>query len=363
MDLQVFVFTWNTQTVRYNVNNGPTADFVHVLSDRIISSEHNYDLVVIGLQEDAIRDSPLLADKDSLLGNGIAAKYELLEILSLSGWGSTTYKALKNEWEYRPRGLRLAVFKRKDLVIKIEKVESMDMVCPGIRDWFTCGKGGLAVSLHTSLGKVCFLNVHLPFNSRSIIQDPVDKISYRHEAVMWQAKCLRTLYEYTVDEYLPDYLIILGDLNFRVQIRTESGATDIATRIFNSPGYIAELIREADELHLLFDYSQHSDQDLLCEGPSIPPVPVMNEGIDDSGPVFLPTCKMRQGREYIEECKQAAYSLGIEDQRTPSWCDRILYKQFKKGNNIKCIYYNRWEHGTMRMSDHSAVTAVFKISR
>ena len=67
MDLQVFIFTWNTQTVRYNND----ADFVSVLGNEIVNSDRNYDLVVIGLQEDAIRDSPLLNDGTSLIANAL----------------------------------------------------------------------------------------------------------------------------------------------------------------------------------------------------------------------------------------------------------------------------------------------------
>ena len=371
MDLQVFILTWNTQTIRYNLDNGPEADFVSILSDKIIKSHS--DLIIIGLQEDAIRDSPLLSEQNSLIVDSISEKYQLIKLVTLSGWGITTFKALKHEWDYRPRGLRLAVLKRRDLKLEIINVEVNDMVCPSLKNWITAGKGGVVINLHTSIGKLTFLNIHLPFSSRSIIQDPEDKISYRHSAMMWQARCLRKLYENVIKAYQPNYLFILGDLNFRVQIRTESGAAEIVQRLFTEPGYIKELIQEADELQLLFDYSKfvgtdsessQSSSDEEIDEPLVEcqraPIPLLNEGIDNSGPQFLPTCKLQHGRK---ECNLKSYKLGQQNQRTPSWCDRILFKQFPNANGeLCCVLYDRWEHGAMNLSDHAAVLGVYRIT-
>jgi hypothetical protein len=306
-----------------------------------------YDLLAIGLQEDATVDSPLMCDEEALLVDGLRSRYELLKIETLSGWGSTTFKALKNEWEYRPRGLRLAVFKRRQLNLSIYKVESMEIVSPGIRNWLTKGKGGVAINLCTSAGKICFLNIHLPFNSQSIIKD-------RQESLLWQATCLKSLHGWTVDAYNPDYLFLLGDLNFRVQIRTEHGATHIAKTLFErGEEYIRELLRDADELNLLLDYSRDTANSYNKL------VPIMNEGINGAGPVFMPTCKMHQGRE--SPLTIDSYLLGYEDQRPPSWCDRILYETRSMDCNIQCTYYNRIEIGTMNLSDHTAVNGVYKI--
>nr|QBK87239.1 MAG: uncharacterized protein LCMAC201_01410 [Marseillevirus LCMAC201] len=356
MELQVFIFTWNTQTVRYNIDDGPHADFVNILGDKIINS--NYDLVVIGLQEDSIRDSLLLSDRDSLIVDSISTKYQLIKLASLSGWGVTTYKALKNEWDYRPRGLRLAIFKRKDLKLEITGVDTAEMVCPSFKDWVTSGKGCVVVNLHTSLGSFAFLNIHLPFSSRSIIQNPEHKVN-RHSAVMWQAHCLRKLYEDILKMYQPDYLFLFGDLNFRVQIRTETGAKEIAQKIFEDPDYIKELIREADELQLLFDYAKYASDSVSGEEKLNRLIPILSEGVNNSGPVFLPTCKLKQGRKKIT---MNSYKLGRQNHRTPSWCDRILFKQFQSNGEICCILYDYWEYGTMTLSDHAAVIGVYRIT-
>jgi hypothetical protein len=88
------------------------------------------------------------------------------------------------------------------------------------------------------------------------------------------------------------------------------------------------------------------------------------EGIDNEGPMFAPTCKMRKPRKKKEDSSQISdiYNLG-SGQRKPSWCDRILYYD-SEGVLYKthCIYYDRLDEGkTMQKSDHAAVVGIFQI--
>lgn len=334
--MNIFIFTWNTQSVNYD----ETPSFISEIVDKITSS--NCELVVIGLQEDSIRDSHLLNNPESMFVKALYG-YKLLRIVEMSGWGITTYKAMKEDWEYKPRGLRLAVFK-KDSCVEPIKVEHVELVCPGILDWITCGKGAVAINLVTNRGNITFLNMHLPFSSRSIIQDPVHKFSQRHAAVLWQAKCLRVLYDNTFEKFKPTQMFLFGDLNFRVQLRTELGASEIVQNIIDDPSYIRELYLEADELYLLSTYTYSSDS----TGASL--IPQLYEGIDNMGPEFIPTCKLTHGRTNLHNFK-----IGRYDQRTPSWCDRILYTA---GN---CIEYNSFDYAEMNLSDHAAVFGIYQI--
>lgn len=332
-----FVFSWNTQTVAYTAK---TADFINSLCEKIVAS--NTDLVVIGLQEDSIRGSTLINNDTSLLVQGLKDHYRLQELAELSGWGVTTYKALRDNWEYRPRGLRLAVFKRiQNTNIIIQSISVKMLICPSLRDWLTAGKGGVCINIVTNFGSLAFLNVHLPFSSRSII-----KSNERHPALLWQAQCLEELYGECVKEYSPDHIIVLGDLNFRVQLRSEQAST-IAKNLFtkDQKEYIKELLAEADELRLLINYP-HST------------LPKLLEGINNYGPTFLPTCKLAHNREPTNIAREGVYKCGKLDQRTPSWCDRILYTQ-----NIECVEYDRWDYGNMNLSDHAAVLAKLVIKQ
>lgn len=338
--VKLFIFTWNTQTIRYKEDQTP--DFVEALAKKILKEK--YDLVVLGLQEDSIRDSPLLAGEQNHFSTALVG-YELLEVVSLSGWGVTTYKALRDDWEYRPRGLRLAVYKKENAEINIIDVETRQMPCLGIKNWLTAGKGGVTVNLKTSVGDISFLNVHLPFNSQSL-NSPQE----RYTEMLWQARCLQHLYTDATETFNPDYLFLLGDLNFRVQFRGESTAKEITERLFSEEGYLESLVREADELQLLLDYSRNSEDLSL--------VPPLNEGLNNGGPLFLPTCKLQQGREN-EKCVIEDYRAGNNNRRTPSWCDRILYTG-RRG--VLCLVYNRWDYGEMNLSDHASVIGVYQIN-
>jgi len=332
----LFIFSWNTQSNEYGTVVAP--DFLQELYTKIINS--NADILVIGLQEDCIRNSTLLNNRVSILCECLKKDYILQELSELSGWGVTTYKALKNDWEYKPRGLRLAVFKKVNSDIVIKGIQVKTMVCPSLRDWITAGKGGICINIITEKGSISFLNIHLPFSSRSII-----KTEQRSPALLWQAQCLKELYEQCVEEYSPDCIFILGDLNFRVQITDEIDATDVAKRLFqlDSINYIHNLINNSDELRLLIGYPNSK-------------LPFL-EGINNEGPVFLPTCKLSHGRKEISE---KSFKCGKLNQRTPSWCDRILYNSVNL--SVKCVYYDRMDYGNMNYSDHAAVIGIFSFS-
>lgn len=344
MTLNIFILTWNTQSVRYNTKGNPTADFIADLVTRIGPDR---DLVVIALQEDATRDSPLL-DGESLIGHALASHYTMLDLVTLSGWGVTTYKALKDNWEYRPRGLRLALFAAKDNDLVVNSCESRSLLSLGYRDLITYGKGAAVINIDTNHGKIAFINMHLPFNSRTLIQNSETK-STRHAAVMWQAKCLQCMYQKVVDYYSPDHVFVCGDLNFRVQLRTEQSAVDVVDSLFANDKFLQELVEEADELRLLINYSIKNNVGFIAK---------LIEGVDNRGPRFFPTCKMNQKRD-ADSLNRESYLIGSKNHRTPSWCDRILYCSEK--NNIKCLEYDRWEAGNMARSDHCAVVGTFSI--
>ena len=332
----IFIFTWNTQTVRFAdpaAQSDPTlppADFIDPLISLI--NEKNCDLVVIALQEDSIRDSPIV----EVLEKKLSDKYTRAAFTELSGYGSTTIKAAITELAYRPRGIRLAIFKKNAL--ELISIESAEFVCPSIIDWLTCGKGGVAINLTTNNGSFTFLNVHLPFTSSTLIK------SYdRPAGILWQLTCLNYLYDKVIEKFDPDYLFLCGDLNFRVQGNLK--AREIADQLFVDPDFCKKILTESDELRLLLQYK--------C-GPQLP---AFIEGIDNAGPQFLPTCKLVKGRK---NTSSAMYRCGTKNHRPPSWCDRILYMNRVIATSVQCTEYNRFDILNMNLSDHAAVYATFK---
>jgi hypothetical protein len=86
-------------------------------------------------------------------------------------------------------------------------------------------------------------------------------------------------------------------------------------------------------------------------------IPHMYEGVHNMGPSFNPTCKLFQGRE-----SSNIYNTGKYGQRTPSWCDRILYSK-PSDLIIMCTKYDRFEYGNMNLSDHAAVIGEYIIKK
>lgn len=295
----------------------PQADFIHPLLTKI----NNHDIIIIALQEDSIRDSPLLKDHDSIIPQKLSKEYTLLDLIELSGWGVTTYRALKNNWEYLPRGLRLAVFAKKEIASEFKTV-SASYICPSIRDKITWGKGAVVVVLTLGETKLAIMNMHLPFTAKSLHSPET-----RKPAVEYQEYCMKTLIENVTKAYSPTDLIILGDLNFRVTMWDSSEDAQKVANTMNG-GWFEDYLH-FDELMKLEIYQRFT------------------EGVNGNGPQFLPTCKLAKRRV------TPVFKLGKNLQRYPSWCDRILATK----GSMKFVDYSRFEFGNMNLSDHAGVIA------
>lgn len=411
--MKIFVWSWNTQTAQYNEDN---VDFIEPLttlmgndSDGDSGSDDTYDLIVVALQEDSTRE------RESFLVNAIQEKlkgvYSLQILESLSGWGATTYKALKNDWNYLPRGLRLAVFVRNKSSLVIHSCLSNSLVAPGYKNWITHGKGAVYTCLATNRGTITFINMHLPFSSKSILDPHI-----RNDYIVWQVECFNSLINQIHNIHTSDYVFIMGDLNFRVKLPLHMGAADIARQMsspLSSPQHqhLEKIVREYDELRNLMGYGLYTYPVDLC-------LPMLLEGVANRGPTFLPTCKLTHERQCRRQCiattektnssatktnssattaatssktnssatttatnaatatttatNAAAattssnvvenYRCGKHDRRAPSWCDRILYMtRTEMRTKLRCVMYTSWEYGTMNKSDHSSVISVFDI--
>lgn len=327
--MKIKIFSWNLQSVKY-CEISP--NFIDYITDIFKDT----DIAVIALQEDSIRDSPIMEIIEKRLNIKNMKKIESTE---MSGWGSTTYKALKNNLEYLPRGLRLSVYVKKELCseknISIETSVS-SYVCPSFRDRITWGKGAVAIKLNivdvnnTKNSKnIIFSNLHLPFSSSSL-KDPV----LRKTSADWQATCLQYIYKNLKGE--DDTTVFLaGDLNFRV----DCPAAEMLFSL-DVPEKLTELYLNNDELKRYIEDKT---------------VSYFLEGVDNSGPVFEPTCKLAQGVPSRDE--KLKYKIGKRGDRTPSWCDRILYDD----RSVICTKYYRFEKGNMNLSDHCAVVGEFWI--
>jgi hypothetical protein len=196
------------------------------------------------------------------------------------------------------------------------------------------------------------MNMHLPFNAERINGNLPQ--NQRDNMLNDQTKCFEDLYNYFIKLYNPDYVFVMGDLNYRVN-PLDKQLTQIEQRnlFFQIPNIMSapltnqyESLRKHDELHT--QLAQYQFQ----------------EG--DNGPTFPMTCKMMKGRpsncnsDPRRECYQM-FTQKDPSIRFPSWCDRILYKTFNELPPIQQVEYEMYDNGIIKCSDHSAVYGIYKI--
>jgi hypothetical protein len=152
-------------------------------------------------------------------------------------------------------------------------------------------------------------------------------------------------------------VIYFGDFNYR--LADPRPASQVAYEL-NARAQDVEFLQQL--------YNEHDE---LKEQMRRKNIYEFSEGINNRGPSFIPTCKMARGRvtgeliSYTDISDSAEYwKTGKQDQRVPSWCDRILYHKFgEDDHNLVCVYYDRFDVGSvMAKSDHAAVMSVFELS-
>lgn len=313
------------------------------------------DLCVVSLQESAKPGDYLLSY--TLPEYMREYGYVLLKRSRVMGLGLTT---ITKQVE---RGLRMAVFAKKNWYeYHKKKIQLLDGVsyCPTYKDIVLGGKAGQHITVHVPNNKMMFVNMHLPFYASRLGMDHNSQDN--KELLRFQNECLKEMYTTFVKEHKPNYIVMMGDMNYRLRgaDMTEEDMFDIVEGS-SGPMMMQKFrnwYKNNDELKQNLKTKQLRElSDFL-------------EGVGNSGPMFAPTCKMLKGRDTDctdRECYQMLHQDG--NLRTPSWCDRIIYKPFPKierdskiirPGRIVATEYNRIDTD-MTCSDHAGVYAVLEI--
>jgi len=381
---RILCFTWNTQSIRMAETVGAgnqsasllsykryDPDFVPAVLDALLNNE--CDLFVCALQESAKPGSYLMSH--ALPEALRSIDYELLHRTRLMGIGATTFQRLRSDFDFVSRGLRLAVFARRAWLRVNPHIALDDGHWPATTlDSVTGAKGGIAISVHVpGVGRIAFLNCHLPFDARSVACDNVERVL---GSMTVQASALNSLLQQVERIMHPHYYVVMGDLNFRL-LNMERGVdpAHMWERLTESDAERRRIWMARDELYMALQYGHVAP---FCEG------------VNNAGPShFMPTGKMRHGRQ-PGSTDRRAYFFGHGAAQNPSWCDRILYgnadralrcaatsqsqqrrhadivgerREPNEGDgDIRCLLYDRFEIGQcMVRSDHTAVIGMLDI--
>lgn len=419
--LSIFAFTWNTESVLIAETlqrNGQEpvsfysekwlgcrqADFLpsliqqHIFGGGDESADctlGRHHLLVVALQESAKPGDYL---QSHTFGNQLGERYILVKRCRMMGVGRTTMNALRKEGAVRARGLRLAVYARKDFLPFVHFQAEKAVLCT-LQDRFTRGKGGLGIVLRVDgFGLMAFFNVHLPFAASTLTKGNHARLA---TGVRQQNEAFCNILEQFLHRRALHHLFVLGDLNYRVMN---------PANIVDAAGLCAAMSQRDEFRQRIYLQCDELRQSLLARHLPLPFV----EGVGNAGPQFMPTAKM-QHRRAPGSTVPGAFKFGAHNHRNPSWCDRILYlpgslqktptisqllaeslensaataaaannsiavahgdgintsaaaerqHDLHSGNEpAVCTYYNRFESGeTMTLSDHSAVCAYYEINR
>jgi len=341
--MKIFIFSWNTASVCLagdleGLSKGIKPDFFIPLIKEIESESP--EIVIFGLQEDrypgSYFQSHFLPQEMPKYG------YKLIKKSSMMGVGVTSYKNLYN-LDLMVRGLTTSIYIKTEMNA-ISEVE-----------WYytssTRGKGGLIIHLLINQEYISIGNVHMPFNSYSLIEtrkenDPMIRQNELNKTNIYFNEIVSNLMSNSP-------AIFFGDFNYR------SSDPRPATKI------VEEIIND--------NYSPYYDE--LRQQMSRQNIYPFNEGIENKGPKFLPTCKLVKGRpDFIsinnniipdfpkkpisrDERGDLYYNVGKFNQRVPSHPDRILYT-----NLIICTRYESFDVGcAVKKSDHAPIIGVFQL--
>lgn len=388
-EISIFFMTWNTESVliaetlqrsghetlsftSQTVLGCNQPDFLPELISQHIFKEHTdnpnpHHLLVVALQESAKPGDYFLSDA---LGKELGNRYTLVHRGRVIGVGRTTVNALKRNATLRMRGLRMAIFARRDFFPLVHFVAQKKIACT-MQDNVTRGKTGYGIVLRIDYFGLCgFLDVHLPFSASTVRKS-------NHERLISGVREQNTAFCRVLKSFLKGrslhHFFVLGDLNYRVMhFENTINAASLCEEICSNDEFRRRVYLTQDELKHAIDTKAL-------------PLPFC-EGVDNRGPEFMPTAKMQHGRS-PGDTRPSAYKFGKTNARNPGWCDRILYlpgslqgqrtiaqilSAAEKGEPLaepqyrpaQCTYYNRFESGaTMTLSDHSAVCAYYTIKR
>ena len=295
--LRMLVWSWNTESVRFGesvhaTRTETTLDWESGFPVPLLSCEaprfcesiaarvaaEQPDLVVVGVQEDAKPGSYWLGSALPPLLRG----YRLLEKTRLIGLGLTTLT------KATARGLRLAVFVRRAYAhADAIHCTTQELLCSGLAAW-TRGKGGAAIVLDVPrIGRLAIVNCHLPFDSGSL-----GSWRARRDALQVQADHLEQLHAGLVlgtGQPLPDHVVLLGDLNFRIDAFQSNEPSSIGPQ-----GLVDRILAELAERGPAAVYAERDE--LLQVLRASHWLKGYREGERDGGPHFAPTCKLRKER-------------------------------------------------------------------
>ncbi|XP_027358517.1 type IV inositol polyphosphate 5-phosphatase 6-like isoform X2 [Abrus precatorius] len=338
--LRIFVGTWNV------AGRSPVGSLAVDL-DEWLNLKNAADIYVLGFQEIVplktlnvigAEDQGVATRWNQLIGRTLNTKFgcpwmtPMLNSSISSNDDENNYKYENSEGSNKYTlvaskkmvGVFISVWLRQELMRKycISNVRVCSVAC-GVMGYLG-NKGSVAVSMSIEGTSFCFVVAHLASGEKK-----GDEGRRNHQVLeIFRRTCFpRTTkhHHYPLTILGHDRIFWLGDLNYRLYLEDN---------------FARQLIRKQD-WKALQEYDQLQKE--LEEGGVF-------EGWKEGNIEFAPTYKYSSSTS--NRYSGALPSKSWEKQRTPAWCDRILWY----GKGVEQLHYFRSES---KFSDHRPVSAIF----
>ncbi|GAA5931353.1 uncharacterized protein JCM15063_001443 [Sporobolomyces koalae] len=329
--LQLGVFTWNIDGVSprdFEAGNPVNQTLLH----DFLKTLDNPDLVSFNFQELIDLSDLTLAARTFLFAtkhHDVTLRYKHWSALlseTVRQYFGADYELVIEE---KLVGLYTVLFARKNIACRIRDVESR-----GIKTGFSAhygNKGSVLLRLTIDETSICLINSHLAAGTSAPGRRERDLIEIFDSGPKFtRPSSGRKAYIGGGDgTHISDSEIVIfsGDLNFRIELPR----AQVLSMLANSPTAIQDL-QVYDELTQLKRTNPSFRLRNMREAPIC----------------FPPT--------YKYDHSSTNYDTSVK-QRTPSWCDRILWRSQREAS-VHCVAYGRYEAD---VSDHRPVSAAFDI--
>lgn len=244
-------------------------------------------------------------------------------------WIGSLSKALGNNYElvgsHNLMQMRIAAFAHQSFKNHISNV-MMSTEATGVGG-VVGNKGGVVISFNVHDTRICFVNSHLAAHQDKTAKRNAD-VAEIIQGIALGEKDVDILHQF-------HHVFWLGDLNYRLNYGNQGDEKSPSQEVFD--GIVQKI--EQKQYDDLFQYDQLAEE--RKKG-------AVFAGFQEGEYNFPPTFKVERGQQ-----------LKYKDQRSPAWCDRILWKTLPGVPPLKQTLFNTCLD--ISSSDHKPVYGIFDL--
>ena len=287
--------------------------------------------------------------------NGASSNTYLHSDFLPNNMGQLGYSFVSRDDSFDKDKLSLSIYVKKSLIgLTLGTAQLMSKLKGNKASYDDYNNRAMVAYLSLSgFGNIAFLLYDVDAKHDSI-KLSLDKKDYMYRQIVVNRNC--SFIDATIQTFAKDvissgvvidYVFAIGDLGMRTRMYSSSGLLDVPKLLplleaNNNQNILTSLYNQYDELYLSRKANIVYD---------------LQEGINNNGPDFRPTCEYRKGRD--SNC-----SIGCYDTSSiaPSWCLRSTSLSLIN-KAVKCLkYMNITDSNFVAQTSSSAIYSIYELS-